>query len=250
MAKRAPRAASTAKTLRHETRVGAPKATASLAPERTRVGAPAKGRIQLMASERAPPPRVVARASARIGSVGLTPLAKGTIGLGVAGMAYAAMTRAAEAGETQNQQAIAGAAAGGTTAARTLGIAYGLVKAEQALVHAAPSLAVHGARALVTTAKFAVPALGLGLAAYGAYRGYQQAGIKGAAVGSLTQGFVPKSMFTSYEAANHHYQNSHLSGHAAAPAPSGGTGIAVPVSAYSRDGIPVSGYVRTLTTSR
>lgn len=55
---------------------------------------------------------------------------------------------------------------------------------------------VRGAVAVGKFAGRAVPAIAAGVAAYGAYKGYQQAGWKGAAVGALTGGYVPRAMIS------------------------------------------------------
>lgn len=58
----------------------------------------------------------------------------------------------------------------------------------------ATSPLMRGAVAVGKFAGRAVPVIAAGVAAYGAYRGYQQAGVKGALVGAVTGGYVPRMM--------------------------------------------------------
>lgn len=53
-----------------------------------------------------------------------------------------------------------------------------------------------GVAVVGNVASRAVSALAVGVAVYGAYRGYQQAGWKGAAVGAVTGGYVPRALVT------------------------------------------------------
>ena len=142
----------------------------------------------------APSSRTLARAVGKIGAAGGSAIPTAAIGLGFAGAIFAASSRAAEAGESKGGQAKAAAVAGGKSLALTVGSQIAIVAAQKRLALAVPSLATKGAHALVSGAKFGLPVLGLGLAAYGAWQGYQQGGVKGAAVGAFTGGYVPPSM--------------------------------------------------------
>jgi len=144
-----------------------------------------------------PSRQVVARASGRIGAAGLNPLAVGVAVFGAGGMAYGAAMRAKEEGATPDEQVKAGAVAAGRSAGISVGAQAGIVAAERKLLSMVPGLAVNGARALVTGAKFALPGLGLVMAGVGAYQGYKATKtLAGAAVGAVTGGYVPPSMRT------------------------------------------------------
>lgn len=139
--------------------------------------------------------RDVSRASGRIGAAGLNPVNVGGAMLGVAGMTYGAVMQSKESGGSTADQIAAGAKAGGRALGTSVGAQLGIVAAERKLLTMAPSLAAHGAKALVAGAKFALPGLGLVMAGVGAYRGWQASrSVAGAAVGALTGGYVPPSM--------------------------------------------------------
>lgn len=149
-----------------------------------------------------PSQQTVTRATSKIARAGMSAGPKMAIGLAVGGMAFAAMSKAAEAGESRGEQIKAGATEGAKSFARTAGMQAAIIAADQSLARAVPTLAVGGARALVTAAKWALPAVGLAMTAYGAVKGYQQGGVKGALVGSLTGGYVPAGMRTAAPASS------------------------------------------------
>lgn len=142
-----------------------------------------------------PSARTLARVDAKIAGANFGGLTKAAMGFAVGGAIYAAAGRQAEAGQTVGRQVAAAASEGTVALARTAGVTAALTAGERAIVHAAPSLAVKGARALLTVAKFGMPVVGLAAAGWGAYQGYKASGsIKGAALGAFTGGYVPPSM--------------------------------------------------------
>ena len=142
-----------------------------------------------------PTSRTVARVGNKIDKAVFSNQNKAFLGIAVAGAAYAAMSKSAEAGESKGQQLAAAAKDAGSSLLKGVAITGGIGITERALLTAAPSLAVKGAKGLLTVAKIGVPGLAAVGAAFGAYQGYKASGtIAGAALGAVTGGYVPQSL--------------------------------------------------------
>lgn len=136
----------------------------------------------------------------------------GPLGLGYAAVlaAEGAYTRFVLADQVDNPAAKEAVRATGNAfafAATTLVAKRALARATTAALPSATGMAtIETARRISTTpamrgalavgrfAARALPVIGAGIAAYGAYQGYKKAGVKGAIVGAVTGGYVPNAM--------------------------------------------------------